>query len=140
MIAPWFSRSPPGWLRHAVRDLVGQARRFLTVDGVAGQFRAVRGPGDGGKETPPPSGRRHLGALNAKHGPALAKAARSVSAYAPLLAGLSWPPHHSCRDVARISIKPRRPPTPLTADELRRLHQWLSCALSRRRRSGGLTG
>jgi len=31
-----------------------------------------------------------------------------------------------CRDVARISTKPKRPPTALTAGELRRLHQWLS--------------
>jgi hypothetical protein len=30
-----------------------------------------------------------------------------------------------CRDVARISTKPKRPPTALTSDELRRLHQWL---------------
>ena len=32
---------------------------------------------------------------------------------------------HPCRDVARISSKPKRPPTALTSDELRRLHQWL---------------
>ena len=31
-----------------------------------------------------------------------------------------------CRDVARISTKPKRPPTALIADKLRRLHQWLS--------------
>ena len=32
-----------------------------------------------------------------------------------------------CRDdVGRISTKPQRPPTALTAAQLRRLHQWLS--------------
>jgi integrase len=31
-----------------------------------------------------------------------------------------------CCDVARISTKPKRPPTALIADELRRFHQWLS--------------
>ena len=32
-----------------------------------------------------------------------------------------------CRDVGRISVKPKRPPTALTIDALKRLHQWLSC-------------
>ena len=70
---------------------------------------------------------RHLGAVKAKHGPSLAKTTRSVLSGIGALAcrhdALATNP---CRDVARISTKPQRPPTALTTDELRRLHQWLS--------------
>ena len=96
-------------------------RRFLTVDGVAGQFRAVRGPGDGGKETPPPSGRRHLGALNAKHGPALAKAARSVSrAYGALACRsvlATSPTRAAMSPESRSSQGGRRPRRPGTSSD-----------------------
>jgi integrase len=70
---------------------------------------------------------RHLGAVKAKHGSSIAKTTRSVLSGICVIAcrydALATNP---CRDVARISTKPKRPPTALTADELRRLHQWLS--------------
>jgi integrase len=70
---------------------------------------------------------RHLGAVKAKHGPSLAKTTRSVlSGICALACRHDALATNPCRDVARISTKPKRPPTALTADELRRLHQWLS--------------
>jgi integrase len=70
---------------------------------------------------------RHLGAVKAKHGPSLAKTTRSVlSGICALACRHDALATNPCRDVARISTKPKRPPTALTADDLRRLHQWLS--------------
>ena len=70
---------------------------------------------------------RHLGAVKAKHGPSLAKTTPSVLSGICVLACRQVPlATNTCRDVARISTKPKRPPTALTADDVRRLHQWLS--------------
>ena len=70
---------------------------------------------------------RHLGAVKAQHGPSLAKTTRSVlSGVCALACRYDALVTNPCREVARISTKPKRPPTALTAEELRRLHQWLS--------------
>jgi integrase len=70
---------------------------------------------------------RHISAVKAKHGPSLAKTTRSVlSGICALACRHDALATNPCRDVARISTKPKRPPTALTADDLRRLHQWLS--------------
>jgi len=70
---------------------------------------------------------RHLATVRAKHGPSLAKTTRSVlSGLCALACRHGALATNPCRDVARISTKPKRPPTALTTDELRRLHYWLS--------------
>ena len=70
---------------------------------------------------------RHISAVKAKHGPSLAKTTRSVlSGVCALACRYDALVTNPCREVARISTKPKRPPTALTAEELRRLHQWLS--------------
>src|SRR5215218_1412722 len=70
---------------------------------------------------------RHLATVRAKHGPSLAKTTRSVlSGLCALACRHDALATNPCRDVARISTRPKRPPTSLTTDELRRLHHWLS--------------
>ena len=70
---------------------------------------------------------RHLAAVKAAHGPSLAKTTRSVlSGLFTLACRYDAIATNPCRDVGRISVKPKRPPTALTIEELRRLHQWLS--------------
>src|SRR5215207_2411469 len=70
---------------------------------------------------------RHLATVRSKHGPSLAKTTRSVlSGLCALACRHDALATNPCRDVARISTKPKRPPTALTTDELRRLHHWLS--------------
>ena len=60
---------------------------------------------------------RHLGAVKAKHGPSLAKTTRSVlSGVCALACRYDALVTNPCRDVARISTKPKRPPTALTAE------------------------
>ena len=71
---------------------------------------------------------RHLAAVKTAHGPSLAKITRSVlSGLFTLACRYDAIATNPCRDVGRISVKPKRPPTALTIEELRRLHQWLSC-------------
>jgi integrase len=71
---------------------------------------------------------RHLGAVRAKHGSSIAKTTRSVlSGICVVACRYDAIAANPCRDVARISTEPKRRPTALTAVELRRLHQWLSC-------------
>ena len=71
---------------------------------------------------------RHLAAVKVAHGPSLAKTTRSVlSGLFTLACRYDAIATNPCRDVGRISVKPKRPPTALTIDDLRRLHQWLSC-------------
>jgi site-specific recombinase XerD len=71
---------------------------------------------------------RHLAAVKSAHGPSLAKTTRSVlSGLFTLACRYDALATNPCRDVGRISVKPKRPPTSLTIDDLRRLHQWLSC-------------
>jgi integrase len=71
---------------------------------------------------------RHLAAVKVRHGPSLAKTTRSVlSGMFTLACRYDAIATNPCRDVGRISVKPKRPPTALTIDELKRLHQWLSC-------------
>jgi integrase len=70
---------------------------------------------------------RHLASVRVQHGSALAKTTRSVlSGLCALACRYDALATNPCRDVARISTKPKRPPTALTTDELRRLHHWLS--------------
>jgi integrase len=71
---------------------------------------------------------RHLAAVKAAHGPSLAKTTRSVlSGLLTLACRYDAIATNPCREVGRISVKPKRPPTALTVEDLRRLHQWLSC-------------
>ena len=65
--------------------------------------------------------------MKAAHGPSLAKTTRSVlSGLFTLACRYDAIATNPCRDVGRISVKPKRPPTALTVEDLRRLHQWLS--------------
>ena len=60
---------------------------------------------------------RHLGAVKAQHGPSLAKTTRSVlPGVCALACRYDALVTNPCRDVARISTKPKRPPTALTAE------------------------
>jgi integrase len=69
---------------------------------------------------------RHLSAVKASHGPSLAKTTRSVlSGICNLACRYDAMTTNPCRDVAKISTKPKRTPTSLSVDELRNLHQWL---------------
>jgi len=59
---------------------------------------------------------RHLGAVKVQHGPSLAKTTRSVlPGVCALACRYDALVTNPCRDVARISTKPKRPPTALTA-------------------------
>ncbi len=70
---------------------------------------------------------RHLAAVRRKHGSALAKTTKSVlSNMCRLACRHDALAHNPCRDVARISAKPRKRPTALTVEEVRRLTLWLS--------------
>lgn len=70
---------------------------------------------------------RHLSAVKAMHGAALAKTTKSVlSGLCRLACRHDAMDHNPCRDVARISIKPTKPPTSRSAAEIRDLHAWLS--------------
>ena len=62
---------------------------------------------------------RHLAAVKVTHGPSLAKTTRSVlSGMFTLACRYDAIATNLCRDVGRISVKPKRPPTALTIDEL----------------------
>ncbi|WP_197677099.1 site-specific integrase [Friedmanniella luteola] len=70
---------------------------------------------------------RHLAVVRRKHGSAMAKTTKSVlSNMCRLACRHDALAHNPCRDVARISAKPRKRPTALTVEEVRRLTLWLS--------------
>jgi hypothetical protein len=68
---------------------------------------------------------RHLAAVKAKHGAALAKTTKSVLSNICRLACRHDALEH-CRDVARISTKPKKPPAAFSVDQVRKLHLWLA--------------
>lgn len=70
---------------------------------------------------------RHLLAVRAKHGAAVAKTTRSVlSAVCGLATRHDALDHNPCRDTSPISTKPRRTKITLDADDTRRLLLWLA--------------
>lgn len=70
---------------------------------------------------------RHLAVVRRKHGSALAKTTKSVlSNMCRLTCRYDALAHNPCRDVARISARPRKRPTALSVEEVRRLTLWLS--------------
>ena len=69
----------------------------------------------------------HLAAVKAKHGANVAKTTKSVlSNVCRLACRYDALEHNPCRDVARISTKPKKPPTALSVDQVRKLHLWLA--------------
>ena len=78
---------------------------------------------------------RHLAAVRASHGPALAKMTKSViSGMCGLACRHDALKANPCRDVARIPSQTRRAPRALTADEVRSVRAWLSQNASARER------
>lgn len=70
---------------------------------------------------------RHLAAVKAQSGPALAKMTRSVlSGMCGLAARHDALKANPCRDVAPISTKPTKAPRALTIDEVRAVRTWLA--------------
>lgn len=70
---------------------------------------------------------RHLAAVRASHGPALAKMTKSViSGMCSLACRHDALKSNPCRDVARIPSRSRRAPRSLTVDEVRAVRGWLS--------------
>ncbi len=70
---------------------------------------------------------RHLAAVRASHGPALAKMTKSViSGMCSLACRHDAMKSNPCRDVARIPSRPRRAPRSLTVDEVKAVRAWLS--------------
>jgi len=69
---------------------------------------------------------RHLTAVKAKHGAAVAKQTKSVlSGVCGLACRHDALQSNPCRDVARISTKPMRPPRSLSVAEVRDFRAWL---------------
>ena len=69
---------------------------------------------------------RHLAAVRAAHGPALARMTKSVlSGICALACRHDALKANPCRDVARIPSKPRRTPRSLTVDEVKAVRTWL---------------
>lgn len=70
---------------------------------------------------------RHLAAVRASHGPSLAKMTKSViSGMCGLACRHDAMKSNPCRDVARISSRPRRAPRSLTVNEVKAVREWLS--------------
>jgi integrase len=70
---------------------------------------------------------RHLAAVRASHGPALAKMTKSViSGMCGLACRHDAMKSNPCRDVARIPSRPRRAPRALTVDEVKAVRAWLT--------------
>src|SRR4051794_15255176 len=70
---------------------------------------------------------RHLAAVRAAHGPALAKMTKSViSGMCGLACRHDALKSNPCRDVARIPNLPRRAPRSLSVEEVKTLRAWLS--------------
>ncbi len=69
---------------------------------------------------------RHLAAVRASHGPALAKMTKSViSGMCSLACRHDAMRSNPCRDVARIPSRPQRAPRALTVDEVKSVRAWL---------------
>jgi integrase len=69
---------------------------------------------------------RHLAAVRASHGPAVAKMTKSViSGMCGLACRHDALRSNPCRDVARIPGQPRRAPRALTVEEVRAVRRWL---------------
>jgi integrase len=69
---------------------------------------------------------RHLAAVRASHGPALAKMTKSViSGVCGLACRHDAMKANPCRDVARMPSRPQRAPRSLTVDEVKRVRAWL---------------
>ncbi len=78
---------------------------------------------------------RHLAAVRASHGPALAKMTKSViSGMCSLACRHDAMKSNPCRDVARIPSRPRRAPRSLTVDEVKAVRAWLSDDVKARER------
>jgi integrase len=70
---------------------------------------------------------RHLAAVRASHGPALAKMTRSViSGMCGLACRHDAMKSNPCKDVARIPSQPRKAPRSLTVDEVKAVRAWLT--------------
>lgn len=70
---------------------------------------------------------RHLTAVKAKHGSALAKMTKSVlSGVCGLATRLDALDANPCRDVARISTKPKKPRAVLSIEQVRAIRTWLA--------------
>lgn len=70
---------------------------------------------------------RHLAAVRASHGAALAKMTKSVlSGMCGVACRHDAMKSNPCRDVARIPSRPRRAPRSLTVEEVRTVRTWLS--------------
>ncbi len=69
---------------------------------------------------------RHLSVVKTKHGAAITKQTKSVlSGVCGLACRHDALDSNPCRDVARISTKPKRPPRSLSVEEVKRLRAWL---------------
>lgn len=69
---------------------------------------------------------RHLAAVKEQHGAALAKMTKSVlSGVCGLAARHDALSSNPCRDVARISTKPKKPPSALTVADVKAIRAWL---------------
>lgn len=70
---------------------------------------------------------RHLNWVKAKHGNAVAKQTKSVlSGICGLATRHDALVSNPCRDVSRISTKPRKAPRAMSVDEVKKLRAWLS--------------
>ena len=70
---------------------------------------------------------RHLAAVKAKHGSPVAKLTKSVlSGVCRFACRHDSLKHNPCRDVAKISTKPKRPPRSLSVAEIRQLRAFLT--------------
>lgn len=70
---------------------------------------------------------RHLAAVRAKHGAAMAKQTKSVlSGICGLACRHDALEHNPCRDVARISTKPKNPPRSMSVEQIQDLRAWLT--------------
>ena len=70
---------------------------------------------------------RHLAAVKAKHGNAVAKTTRTVlSGICGLACRHDAMATNPCRDVSRISTKPKKSPRSLELDEIREVRTWLA--------------
>lgn len=70
---------------------------------------------------------RHLAAVKAKHGNAVAKTTKTVlSGICGLACRHDAMTTNPCRDVSRISTKPKKSPRSLELDEIREVREWLA--------------
>lgn len=70
---------------------------------------------------------RHLAAVKKTNGPSVAKMTKSVlSGVCRLATRHDALPSNPCRDVATISTKPRKQPTSLSVDDVKKIRAWFS--------------